>query len=79
MADPAAADRERAVADLMDEHWPFSGGFTVEQVELTVPVVVVEYDHGAFLIDGEGGCWAMEEHILDNLPTRFLSALKELR
>ena len=75
MADPDR--RVGAVAALMDEHWPFSGGFTVSHVELTVPVVV-EYDHGAFLVDGEGGCCAMEEHILDNLPTRFLSALKEL-
>ena len=69
-------DRERAVAAAMAEHWPFDGGFTVEHVTFPDPVVEVHYDGGSFLVDGRGGFWNMEEHILDNLPYRFFQDIK---
>ena len=78
MTDEAALCREQGIAKLMEEHWPFSGGFTVSHVIFPDPVVEIEYDGGSFIVDGRGGIWGIEEHIIDNLPHQFLRDVKPL-
>lgn len=75
---PDRHDRELAVAEILQEHWPFSGGFVVNHCDFPPPVTEIEYDGGSFLVDGKGRCWALEEHICDNLPARFFQELEAL-